>query len=100
MLSPIALASGLLAHALIMNITPRLFSINIRATVVGCCHATGQIGSIISYLLFLFHPMGDTSQMIIAFFVTIILVGLCFVFPDVDKRELPDVLRDMDYFAE
>ncbi|KAJ8723280.1 hypothetical protein PYW08_003192 [Mythimna loreyi] len=100
LLYSIALASGLLAHALILNITPRLFAINIRATVFGCCHATGQIGSILSYLLILFHPISDLSQMSIELSVTIILVGLCFVFPDVDQRELPDMLKDMDYYSE
>ncbi|XP_022828294.1 solute carrier family 22 member 13-like [Spodoptera litura] len=99
-LSSIALGSGLVAHALILNITPRLFAINIRATVVGCCYATGQIGSIISYLLFLFHPLSNVVIMVIEFFVTLILIGLLFIFPDVDQRELPDVMKDMDYFSE
>ncbi|CAH0586916.1 unnamed protein product [Chrysodeixis includens] len=99
-LSSIALASGVLAHALILNITPRLFAINIRATVVGCCHATGQLGSIISYLLFLFQPLNDDMLVGIELTVTMVLVGLCFIFPDVDGRELPDIIEDMDYFAE
>ncbi|CAH1636444.1 unnamed protein product [Spodoptera littoralis] len=99
-LSSIALGSGLVAHALILNITPRLFAINIRATVVGCCYATGQIGSIISYLLFLFHPLSNIVIMVIEFCVTLILIGLLFIFPDVDQRELPDVMKDMDYFSE
>ncbi|CAH0683067.1 unnamed protein product [Spodoptera exigua] len=99
-LSSIALSSGLVAHALVLNITPRLFATNIRATAVGFCHATGQIGSIISYLLFLFHPISNTVIMVIELGVTLIIIGLLFIFPDVDQRELPDVMKDMDYFSE
>ncbi|XP_026734149.1 solute carrier family 22 member 5-like isoform X2 [Trichoplusia ni] len=99
-LSSIALASGILAHALILNITPRFFAINIRATVVGCCHATGQLGSIVSYLLFLFRPINDVTLVSIELTVMTILIGLCITFPDVDDRELPDVMEDMDYFSE
>uniref|UniRef100_A0A2A4J4J6 Major facilitator superfamily (MFS) profile domain-containing protein n=1 Tax=Heliothis virescens TaxID=7102 RepID=A0A2A4J4J6_HELVI len=99
-LSTIALGSGLVAHALILNMTPRLFAINIRATVVGCCHATGQLGSIVSYLLFLFHPISNIAMVSIELCITMILAGLCLMYPDVDRRELPDVMTDMDYFSE
>nr|XP_021181720.2 solute carrier family 22 member 4 [Helicoverpa armigera] len=100
MLSTIALGSGLVAHALILNMTPRLFAINIRATVVGCCHATGQLGSIISYLPFLFHPMNDITLVAIVLCATLIMAVLCLMYPDVDRRELPDLMTDMDYFSE
>ncbi|XP_075975689.1 solute carrier family 22 member 7-like [Anticarsia gemmatalis] len=96
----VALASGLVAHALILNITPRLFAINIRATFFGCCHATGQLGSIISYLLFLFCPTSEITLMAVELAVTAVLAGLCFIIPNVDERELPDIVKDMDYFSE
>lgn len=98
--SSIAISSGVIVHALLLNITPRLFAINIRATIFGCCHATGQLGSIISYIILLFHPMDDITFAVVMVAVTIIAAGLCCMLPDVDGRELPDFLEDMDYYSE
>nr|XP_021201801.2 solute carrier family 22 member 2-like isoform X1 [Bombyx mori] len=100
LLLSIALGSGITVHALILNVTPRLFAINIRATIFGCCHAAGQLGSIISYTILLLTPTNNVTQICTEVLVTIVLIGLCFMVLDVDRRELPDVLEDMDYFSE
>lgn len=83
-----------------MHMMPRLYGINVRATLFGFCHATGQIGAIISYMFHIYNPLEAMSLAIILFLITLGLVGLCIMFPDVDDRELPDVLEDMDYFSE
>lgn len=44
--------------------------------------------------------MNDVMLVGIELTVMIMLIGLCFIFPDVDDRELPDVMEDMDYFSE
>lgn len=98
--SSIAISSGVIVHALLLNITPRLFAINIRATIFGCCHATGQLGSILSYIILLFHPMDDVTFSAVMAVVTVTAAGLCCFLPDVDGRELPDVIEDMDYYSE
>ncbi|XP_038214301.1 solute carrier family 22 member 4-like [Zerene cesonia] len=100
LLTSIGLASGLISYALLLNITPRLFAVNIRATLVGCCHAAGHLGTITCYLLTSLRSINDSTMLITTLAVTVILVGLCFIFPDVDGRELPDTIKDMDYFSE
>lgn len=90
----------MIVHGLILNITPRLFAINIRATLFGCCNAIGQLGSIVCYLLIMIHDADDVTRKVIEGSLAIILTVICFVIPDVDGRELPDVIEDMDYFSE
>ncbi|KAM3958930.1 LOW QUALITY PROTEIN: solute carrier family 22 member 7-like [Aphomia sociella] len=100
LLSLIAISSCLVEHALLLNITPRLFAIKIRATLLGFCHAAGQLGAMISYLLFLLQPMNDGVVVALELGVTLTLVFLRFTILDVDGRELPDTMEDMDYFSE
>lgn len=90
----------MIGHGLILSITPRLFAINIRATLFGCCNSTGQIGSIICYLLITLNKIDDFSSKIIEASLAIVLTILCYIIPDVDGRELPDVVEDMDFFTE
>ncbi|KAG6453431.1 hypothetical protein O3G_MSEX008152 [Manduca sexta] len=99
-LSAFAIGSGVIGQTLLLNITPRLFAINIRTTILGCCHAAGQLGSMISYIFFMFHPLTDITSMAVHIVVTLGLAGLCLALLDVDGRELPDVIEDMDYFSE
>lgn len=99
-MSSLALSSGLIVHALILNITPRLFATNVRATLFGCCHAIGQIGTMISYLVLLFYVMDDLVFASMDIVVSLALVSLCLLLPDVDGRELPDIMEDMDYYSE
>ncbi|XP_047531388.1 solute carrier family 22 member 7-like [Vanessa atalanta] len=96
----ISLGTGVIIHGLILNITPRLFAINIRCTLLGCCHSSGQLGSIICYLIVSFHVFEDVVLIVIETGLSIGLLLLCYVIPDVDRRELPDVIEDMDYFSE
>ncbi|XP_052755238.1 uncharacterized protein LOC113509798 [Galleria mellonella] len=102
-LSSIALAFRLVGHALILNITPRYFATKIRATILLSLTnylAAGQLGAMISYLLIVFQPINDATIVAIEVAVTLTLASLRFIFLDVDGRELPDVLEDMDYFSE
>ncbi|XP_064072397.1 solute carrier family 22 member 13-like [Vanessa tameamea] len=96
----ISLGTGVIIHGLILNITPRLFAINIRCTSLGCCHSSGQLGSIICYLIVSFHAFEDVVLIVIETGLAIGLLLLCYVIPDVDRRELPDIMEDMDYFSE
>ncbi|XP_050348538.1 solute carrier family 22 member 13-like [Nymphalis io] len=96
----VSLAAGVLIHGLILNITPRLFAINVRCTLLGCCHASGQLGSIICYLTVYFHAFEDIVLIVIETGLAIGLLLLCYMIPDVDRRELPDIMEDMDYFSE
>lgn len=98
--SSIALSAGIMVHSLILNITPRLFATNVRGIACGCCHASGQIGSTISYILFLLEPRNEITFLAVVTVSTITLVGLCLVLPNVDGRELPDVMEDMNYYSE
>ncbi|XP_072932775.1 solute carrier family 22 member 4-like isoform X2 [Epargyreus clarus] len=100
LISSLALASGLIGHTLILVITPRLFAINVRATLFGCCNATAQLGTITNHLILRFRAMDDLTLMILEVAVTFALCAACYVIPDVDGRELPDVMEDMDYFSE
>ncbi|XP_045499329.1 solute carrier family 22 member 1-like [Colias croceus] len=100
LLTSIGLASGLISYALLLNITPRLFAVNIRGTLVGCCHAAGHLGTITCYLIISLRAINDSTMIITVLVVTVLLVALCFVLPDVDDRELPDTIKDMDYFSE
>lgn len=94
------LGIGMIGHSLLLNITPRLFAINIRATIFGCCHLCGQLGTIICYLLLFLDLTDHKSFVLIQIGVTFALSVLCCVIPDVDGRELPDIIEDMDYFSE
>ncbi|XP_053604870.1 organic cation/carnitine transporter 2-like isoform X3 [Plodia interpunctella] len=100
LLSSIALASSIVGHALLLNITPRLFAIKVRGTLVGACQAVGEIGAILGYIIFLFDPMGSLTTMGVTIGITLTLSALCLMFLDVDGRELPDIMEDMDYFSE
>lgn len=97
---PLALAASVIVHGLILNITPRLFAINIRATLFGCCYSSGYLGSIICYLLVVFRAVDDVTMMIVEAGLAFLLIVLCCILPNVDGRELPDVMEDMDYFSE
>lgn len=44
--------------------------------------------------------MDDITFAAVEIGVTVTLAVLCLVFPDVDGRELPDVMEDMDYYCE
>lgn len=44
--------------------------------------------------------MNEVTFLVVATGATIALVGLCLVLPNVDERELPDVMEDMDYYSE
>ncbi|RVE44856.1 hypothetical protein evm_010511 [Chilo suppressalis] len=98
--SSIALSSGVIVYALLMNITPRLFAMRLRATLFGCCHAVGQLGTMISYLVFAFLPLNNMIYVAVNMAVTMALATLTFTLVDVDGRELPDLIEDMDYFSE
>ncbi|XP_045536055.1 solute carrier family 22 member 4-like [Papilio machaon] len=95
-----ALSTGMMGHAILLNITSRLFAINVRATIFGCCHSFGQLGTIICYLLYLLNYDDHKSLIFVQIGTTFILTALCYVIPDVDGRELPDIVEDMDYFSE
>ncbi|XP_028170469.1 solute carrier family 22 member 2-like, partial [Ostrinia furnacalis] len=95
-----ALASGIVVHLLLLNITPRLFAINIRATLFGCCHAIGQLGSMFSYLFFVFQPFSNEVSVVKDVVITAVLISLSLILLDIDGREMPDVIDDMDYFSE
>lgn len=95
-----ALAARIIALAIILIITPRFFAINIRATLLGCCHAAGQLGAIVGYLVTTTKLMSSVAMALLGVILTVILAILCLIFPDVDNREMPDVLQDMDYFCE
>ncbi|CAK1585483.1 unnamed protein product [Parnassius mnemosyne] len=95
-----ALGTGLIGHTILLNITPRLFAINIRATIFGCCHSTGQFGALICYLIFFLDATDHIALVLIQVGFTFVLTALCYIIPDVDARELPDVMEDMDYFSE
>ncbi|XP_069357937.1 solute carrier family 22 member 4-like isoform X2 [Maniola hyperantus] len=99
-ISPFALAASIIVHALILNITPRLFAINIRATLFGCCYSCGHLGSMICYLIVIFRTVDKVILVIVEAGLAVLLIVLCCVLPDVDGRELPDVMEDMDYFSE
>lgn len=99
-LTSISLGTGLIIHGLILNITPRVLAINIRCTLLGCCHSSAQLGSIICYLIIAFHAFETIILILIETTIAIGLLILCYVLPDVDGRELPDVITDMDYFSE
>ncbi|XP_047990734.1 solute carrier family 22 member 4-like [Leguminivora glycinivorella] len=99
-LYPFALATSLNAHAITLSITPRLFAIKIRATLLGCCHAAGQMGAIIGYLITSLKLVDEITLALLEAAATVAMLVLCLVFPDVDDREMPDVLEDMDYFSE
>lgn len=96
----VALSTGVTVHAIILHMMPRCYGINVRATLFGFCHATGQIGAIISYMFHIYTPLDPMPLAIIALLITLCLVAICVMLPDVDNRELPDVLEDMDYFSE
>ncbi|KAI8421807.1 hypothetical protein MSG28_009764 [Choristoneura fumiferana] len=95
-----ALAARIIAFAIILIITPRFFAINIRATLLGCCQAAGQLGAIVGYLVTTTKLMNTVAMALLGVVLTVILMILCLIFPDVDNREMPDVLQDMDYFCE
>ncbi|XP_061714197.1 solute carrier family 22 member 4-like [Cydia pomonella] len=95
-----ALATSLNGHAMTLTITPRLFAIKIRATLLGCCHAAGQLGAIIGYLITMLKLVDEVTLALLEAATTVSMLVLCLVFPDVDRREMPDVLEDMDYFSE
>ncbi|KPI94148.1 hypothetical protein RR46_06599 [Papilio xuthus] len=95
-----ALSTGMMGHTILLSITPRLFAINVRATIFGCCHSSGQLGTIICYLLYLLDYDDHKSLIFVQIGATFILTALCYVIPDVDGRELPDIVEDMDYFSE
>ncbi|XP_045769529.1 solute carrier family 22 member 4-like isoform X2 [Maniola jurtina] len=99
-ISPIALAASVIVHGFILNLTPRLFAINIRATLFGCCYSCGHLGSIICCLIVIFRAVDEVILMTVEAGLAVLLIILCCVLPDVDGRELPDVLEDMDYFSE
>ncbi|XP_049872892.1 solute carrier family 22 member 1-like [Pectinophora gossypiella] len=99
-LSSMALASGIMVHCLILNITPRFYAINVRATLFGCCHASGQLGAMTSYIIFIYKALDDISFATLELGIAIVLICLTFVLPQVDGRELPDMMEDMDYFSE
>lgn len=96
----IALGSEVVIYMLLLNITPRLFAINMRATLFGCCHAIGQLGTIVSYLMFTFQPLNDLASISVDITITMALIALSLVLLNVDGRELPDFIEDMDYFSE
>lgn len=100
MFTTFALASQIVVHLLLLNITPRLFAINIRATLLGCCHAIGEFGCMIGYLLYVFQPFSDVVDIIIDVGIMVVLITLSLVLFDVDRREMPDLIDDMDYFSE
>ncbi|XP_068617444.1 uncharacterized protein [Battus philenor] len=95
-----ALGTGMIGHTILLSITPRLFPINVRATIFGCCHSSGQLGTVICFLLFRLQLDNHISLIFVQTGVTFILIILCYMIPDVDGRELPDVVEDMDYFSE
>ncbi|XP_023934107.2 solute carrier family 22 member 21-like [Bicyclus anynana] len=99
-ISPLALAAIVIVHGLMVNITPRLFAINIRATLLGCCHSVGHLGSLICCVIVTFQVMNDQTLMFVEAGLVLLLIVVCSVLPDVDGREMPDVLEDMDYFSE
>ncbi|KAL0880237.1 hypothetical protein ABMA27_002695 [Loxostege sticticalis] len=95
-----ALASQVIVYMLLLIITPRLFAINIRGTLFGCCHAIGQLGSMFSYMFFLFQPLHNEAFLTVNVCVMVALVTSSLILLDVDRRELPDMMDDMDYFSE
>ncbi|CAK1555137.1 unnamed protein product [Leptosia nina] len=94
----LGVASGLVSYALLFNMTPRLLALIARATLVGCCYSAGEIGTITCYLLILY--LQDLTVLILLVIAVLLVTTLCVVLPDVDARELPDTIRDMDYFSE
>lgn len=96
----VALGSRVVVYMLITNITPRLFAINVRATLFGCCHAVDKLGTVFSYLVLVFQPFNTIVSIAVDMTIMVILILLCLVLPDVDGRELPDMIEDMDYFSE
>ncbi|VVD00483.1 unnamed protein product [Leptidea sinapis] len=100
LLSTIGWASGLVGNSLLINITPRIFAVNTRASVFGCCHAFGQIGAIVCYLVCTLTTVDDIIFIVTVLAVTLVMATLCLLLPDVDKRELPDTMMDTDYFSE
>lgn len=96
----VAISCGTTGRLLIGVITPRLFSINIRATSLGSCFALGQLGSMIGYLIFLLEAVDNFSLSALILAASLSLCALCLILPDVDSRELPDIMQDMDYFLE
>ncbi|XP_013190463.2 solute carrier family 22 member 7 [Amyelois transitella] len=100
LLASIALASSIVGHAILLNITPRIFAIKIRSTLLGACQAIGQVGSMIAYIIFLFDTMNSLTTMGVTIGITLTMSALCLMLHDVDGRELPDIMEDMDYFSE
>ncbi|XP_047517519.1 solute carrier family 22 member 1-like [Pieris napi] len=98
-ISTIGLASGLISHALLLNITPRVLATKCRATLFGCYYSLGHLGTMTAYLVTT-QDIRDLTMMIVVVVITLILVFICLILPDVDGRELPDTLKDMDYFSE
>ncbi|XP_048485415.1 solute carrier family 22 member 2 [Plutella xylostella] len=96
----LAMSSGVLARLLILVITPRLFAISVRATMVGLCNGIAHIGAIVTYLVVVLRVMNNYVLLGVIFACTLSLGALCMKLPDVDDRELPDVLEDMDYFMD
>ncbi|CAG9132739.1 unnamed protein product [Plutella xylostella] len=96
----LAMSSGVLARLLILVITPRLFAISIRATMVGLCNGIAHIGAIVTYLVVVLRVMNNYVLLGVILACTLSLGALCMKLPDVDDRELPDVLEDMDYFMD
>lgn len=99
-ISPIALSCGTIGWFVIAIITPRLFSINIRATTLGSCYALGQLGSMVAYLMHVLEALSSSSLSAVIVTATLSICTLCLILPDVDYRELPDIMLDMDYFLE
>jgi hypothetical protein len=89
-----------MVQAILLNITPRLFAITIRATLFGCCYAIGELGTVGAYLLFVFQPLTNVVYIVAEIGITLSLATLCSILIDVDSRELPDMVDDMDYFSE
>ncbi|CAG9787720.1 unnamed protein product [Diatraea saccharalis] len=54
----------------------------------------------ISYLLFTFQPLNNMTYLAVNTAITMALATLTFMLFDVDGRELPDLIDDMDYFSE
>ncbi|CAH4034046.1 unnamed protein product [Pieris brassicae] len=98
-ISTIGLASGLISHALLLNITPRVLATKCRATLFGCYYSLGHLGTMTAYLITT-QDIRDLTMMIVVVVITLILIFICLILPDVDGRELPDTLKDMDYFSE
>ncbi|XP_041979701.1 solute carrier family 22 member 13-like [Aricia agestis] len=95
-----ALSCGVMVQAIILNITPRLLATHVRATLLGFCHSAGHLGAILSSIVILLNAIDSISLMIANIVLSIVLLCLCYMLPDVDGRELPDVIQDMDYYSE